>query len=818
MGLLDTVKQGGSLLSGSQQSLASLVSSANQAATPSTPVETGVIGANADQAKMAGTPAQQKAAAQRAVRADARGQVDLATAIQQSVAGGTAQQQQQWSGERQQADSLSGIGTMASRLPALIKRNIDQVAADAASITSRQVDTSKLPPDKVASATPDLTILASTTASPAEKQAATGRLITTLGLPDSTTPDTLLANYTDVGTQLASVASAAAAGKNVYSATVGSIMSPSDLGMTSWDQVAGALGTTASALAGMTVQQLGNLVNQTRSTGFTTEAQWRAALADPTSSPNVRQAARDALKASGAAGVSSAEAGVEKLATSVQNADTIDFYGHTMTVEDALKEDSFKGLVKDALTNPTTMAALTAGSPALAKWVTDNAAALKEATKTATTAVVEEGKAIAANANSSKSITASVGGSAGAMGLIAGLGGVTLKPDGTINNTVPLTGFARTYAGLAPTAQAALGGLFQHASSLGWTPQQMQSLGLQNMTPQQLQASGLLDPTSAAYHNLKSSMQGSAALAPGSGISHDAQVASAFGNPNAPDNDPTHSPSESQIVAQIDQLKQRARITGENISQWADLVTPDGHLDMNKVSALVGQPSIPPKTSLYDQLQGALKGAPGTDPVLGDVQKALYGITDPGKGADALERLANGKSPDEILHLADVAGAMYPGMNYDKRLKEVADRAVAKDVSGLASASGFNDIGDAISSAGFKSKWDDPAQASKMQGFMDSLSAKAADPRTPAPLRKAYGDAAAQMKKNKDWATSPASSRALSGGIGFSPASPGTLAIDTSGQPLSIAPVNPNAEPGNTQVIGNSTPTAGAGGVSVTGL
>lgn len=387
--LLSTVKAGGSQLQMSNQDVSSLAKAAGSPINPTQPLGAATIGANPDQSKMAGTP-NSLANAVKQMRVSPTGKSDLATAVR------TAQQQQTQTAEQaalaQQAQQLGGLGSLMSRVPQLIQQDYAK-AASTAGPANLQVNTSAISQygiqgQDATDMQTALRTLGSATASDADKTAAIVRAgniynkaTGATGAPDAATLQHL---FMEPGQDQGAALAAAVQDKLPQNLTVGELLNnagPTALGMSS-QELDQLLGVQPGAAAKMTIQQLTSAIQAKQSGQYNTEAQWRSILADPTSSRNLRETATTMLKGMGATGMDTVEKSVQKLTQQVQSANTVNFFGQSMTVGDALSSDVVKGTINSILTDPTFAAKAAQQSPEFTKWVQDNAQELSTAYST----------------------------------------------------------------------------------------------------------------------------------------------------------------------------------------------------------------------------------------------------------------------------------------------------------------------------------------------------------------------------------------------------------------------------------------------------
>lgn len=387
--LLNTVKQGSSLFQTAPSTTNQLSQAAGRPTAPTSPVETGVVGGSPQQAAMAGTPAQRKGS-QNAIQLPVAPQKSLAATIREQQVSTQESVAQQAAASKAAVLGRLGDSGMAGNVPAMIDKAYQDISSQTGPVRA-VADQSKIPSGVDAGKWNDsfstLTKPGASPTDPAVKQAQVD-INNMMGITDPAKMMTAEALQADLSSSEKTIGDALA-GHTPETVTLG-MLHPEDFGMGSFDEMGQALGLTGAALQKLTVAQLGDVVEKVKSGEFNTEDKWRSLLADPTASVQDRNTARTILRGLGAKGVDVTEANVAKLTAQVKAADRVTFNGTSMTVEQALSSDNVKATVASVLDtnadgsasiNTQKMATLAAGSPELAKWITDNANALAAVVK-----------------------------------------------------------------------------------------------------------------------------------------------------------------------------------------------------------------------------------------------------------------------------------------------------------------------------------------------------------------------------------------------------------------------------------------------------
>jgi hypothetical protein len=395
---------------------------------------------------------------------------------------------------------------MAGNVPAMIDKAYKDISSQTGTVRA-VADQSKIPAGVNAAEWNDafatMTKPGASPTDPVVKQAQV-KINNLMGITDPAKMLTAEALQADLSSSETTIGDALA-GHTPETVTLG-MLHPEDFGMGSFEEMGQALGLTGAALQKLTVAQLGDVVEKVKSGEFNTEEKWRSLLADPTASAQDRNTARTILRGLGAKGVDVTEANVAKLTAQVKAADRVTFNGTSMTVEQALSSDNVKATVASVLdTNPDgsasintqKMATLAAGSPQLAKWITDNANALAAVVKN----IPPEQKALAdvqsANIAAASAIP-DISGPTGRNAIMAVVDPEHWGPSGIklTAETVPPPPMVAALKGM-PGAQSAV--VIQGMGDMvGLPPEYLKDFA--NMTPAQLEQSGLADPTG---HNMQ---------------------------------------------------------------------------------------------------------------------------------------------------------------------------------------------------------------------------------------------------------------------------------------------------------------------------
>ena len=183
----------------------------------------------------------------------------------------------------------------------------------------------------------------------------------------------------------------AAAGKTIEDLSVEDLLQDPQFGYDT-KQLSELLGVPETEIAGLTVKQLSDKVNQVASTEFGQAQALRQKAVSPLAGAAERGLAREAGRELSAVGVRASEADVQRIAEAVSRADQVTFAGQVMSAEDALSDDNISAVVKDYLESPEDSdirKELRESEPELAKFIDSHQAVLTEAAKRIDTGATE---------------------------------------------------------------------------------------------------------------------------------------------------------------------------------------------------------------------------------------------------------------------------------------------------------------------------------------------------------------------------------------------------------------------------------------------
>lgn len=320
-----------------------------QPVRPTSPFGAAGIGVGPDSAKMAGSSANLAAAQRQALQPSETERLQDVLRRRSLQRGETTEEKT----KREQAQKLGGLTSLQGRVQELMDAQLNTISSTTAAQALPLIT-----PASVGKIHPELSV------------AQRNRLAEILqDISDGTAPagqtmaDAYIEAYeilgikgTDKGTKKTitdliaastqSIGEAAAAGiGNNLIVTEASLQ---QMG-TSSAELAPILGMTPDELLKLSTDELVLRVNNTRQSQFSTVESLRRIVSDPNVGAAERQAAQEQLVALGYAGVSSTEAGVQRLTDEIEDANTVTVGGKTISVSEALSDKFISGFIKTYL-------------------------------------------------------------------------------------------------------------------------------------------------------------------------------------------------------------------------------------------------------------------------------------------------------------------------------------------------------------------------------------------------------------------------------------------------------------------------------------
>lgn len=348
------VRQGGQLVETDDANTTELAQLQGIPVTPTTPAGAADVGANPDQAKMAGTGAQKAPVLEDATKPADTLQTAQRTAAPRQQA--TAPEQQ----AQEKADRMSALGSLHTRVEAMISNELKLQQPVAAQVNTTA--TGALPEDKRAQVQDLINRIA---ANPTDQQvlaeASQFWVENNLGTLNDFAPEKFIATAQETLGK--------AAADQVRNAVTMETLALDD---TEKAALTEALGE--GNWEGLTVPQVQAKIEEMRQAEFNRVAALRAELKTATGAR--REQLVSELADAGQVGATGSESSVRELSRQMASADTVTIGGEERKVEDLLKDENISALVSRMVDDPKLLAEIAKTNPEFAKWVADNKAAL----------------------------------------------------------------------------------------------------------------------------------------------------------------------------------------------------------------------------------------------------------------------------------------------------------------------------------------------------------------------------------------------------------------------------------------------------------
>lgn len=365
-----TLNQGGQL----QQSVIPEVSS-----TSMSPLGVALAGANPNQAKMAGTPAQ-KQGVYKNIAANSSPNLTAIMRTQPTISTPGAAQ------TLKQAGAVQNLSSAPS-----------QFAADLHWALTHPIESSSLSPQQQ-----DLQASAARVQQNPKDYSTMHHIADLLGIQAPTTENEATAFLSNLNTQLPSLLQTQVG--QVASSVAKSTLTLSDdqfkaMGFEGGAaDAAAALGIPQAQLIGMNQADLADLAKSALSK-MTTVSKLQNDASNPMLGAVQRAAANQQLKEAGASGVQVAQSDVDKLAAKIIAGDTVKVDGQNLTMEQLLSNSYISGLAGSYFNSPTFAATLKTDSPDLATFFDENKNLLQQQVAQLTPAVTAYADMQAKNAS-----------------------------------------------------------------------------------------------------------------------------------------------------------------------------------------------------------------------------------------------------------------------------------------------------------------------------------------------------------------------------------------------------------------------------------
>lgn len=332
---------GGQLVEETQESIQDLSKKAGLPAPPITAAGASAIGANLDQTKMQGTPAQKTAALNLSAQAAPDQKLSDAQRRQKVRTQATDQESQRIE-KSENLQNLGGLGDRVNNLINVQKNNLQNQQAQSRVANSLTGASGQLTSDQAAIAKPLLEQLA---ADPTNMQL---QLEVNKALGYDSTRQLSPAEINNLYASANQSISAAGAAGLQNNVTALDLINQGDLGYDQ-NQLAELLGVPAEQVGAMSVQQIQDQINKVMTDEFSGTNQLDQQAQSGQLGSAERGAARQAAREASAVGTRSSEADFQSLEKQIQNADQVQFNGQVMSVEQMLSDDNISSTITDYL-------------------------------------------------------------------------------------------------------------------------------------------------------------------------------------------------------------------------------------------------------------------------------------------------------------------------------------------------------------------------------------------------------------------------------------------------------------------------------------
>lgn len=375
---------GGQTVSTSDEELRNLSSRSGRQAPPTQPLESAVLGAGPNQAKMAGSSANLGTAQKLSLKP----QEQLPGYLSQLQAAGPLLAEEQ--GRIARARSMGNLNSLEERVQAaamtalgtglnVANLVLDDTKLPTTLVDAKNADNTPIPNQNYR--TQAISLLNKVGSNQALTDTEWSTLINLLGYDAGTRTtdqikDDIKNKYFKTAQQSLTEAATAGDARNLMMSS----LQPNELGFDSWGDIAALLklppGTDIST---MTVKQFTDEINRVTTEEYSRTSSLLRILKDPNVGAAEKEAARQALNRLGATGIMAAEVDVGGLADQIDDINTVTIGGKEYTISEILSDSTMTALIDDYLHDPAKKAQIDASSPPLAAWINSNKTRLEDA-------------------------------------------------------------------------------------------------------------------------------------------------------------------------------------------------------------------------------------------------------------------------------------------------------------------------------------------------------------------------------------------------------------------------------------------------------
>ena len=361
--LRETLKSNRGLFQTSEEEIQKLAERNNLARAPISPQESKVIGANKDQAKMAGTPNQRISALRQQFEAE------------ETLAGTQRREQKPSKGlsaaeeaRKQELDSLQNLGNLNDRV--------------------RQIALNRFKQEHPAPTQLEFTEQAEGLAQDIQDRLSMGnatmddyvQIAEQLGIQQITDASQLVSQVNsmlgiDTGASSEFIAGLAAGDLTLGELTTEDL---TEMGYTDFSEIASSLGMTEEEASQLSLDGLQDVLDAKQAEEFDHARTARNILRDPASTAAQRAGALKTLERLQAAGIDDTEAQFEDIEKKIEEGQTIEFAGQAIHIDELMDNEYLELEIARALEDPDYMESLREKEPEFADFIEDHQAMFSE--------------------------------------------------------------------------------------------------------------------------------------------------------------------------------------------------------------------------------------------------------------------------------------------------------------------------------------------------------------------------------------------------------------------------------------------------------
>lgn len=361
--------QSGQLTQVSEKGLQAKADALGMPIAPTTPLSAAQVGANPDQAKMAGTPNQMNSAIRQSAARQQQGSPEVRLDDAQRLDAPRTESTLEEAARAATTKAMEGIGTLGNRVNEAVAQRLNSLYSSQASLTINAEAATEAGIEDTSALTDHLATLLADDTTPEEKTAALNEINRLHGFTSVEdgwkSPEEFLQYFsTSEQGQLS----------DQVRSVLGSSVRLSDLqdglGMSNAD-LAAILGVDEEIIQELTVQEFQELIDSqlANMTGEIDSIHWR--LSDPNVSAREKAELRSRLRDLGATGQRSVEVELNDLREALDRGDEVEFNGKRVSLDELLSDEYMSTVIGDYLMNPE-RSSLAEEEPSLVDWIETN--------------------------------------------------------------------------------------------------------------------------------------------------------------------------------------------------------------------------------------------------------------------------------------------------------------------------------------------------------------------------------------------------------------------------------------------------------------